>query len=339
MSFLALLLAFLVEQLRPLPRVNPVHEGMRRLADWTTRSFDAASQYHASLAWAVVVVVPTLAVWGVALLLGALHPIFELIFHVAVLWFTLGFRQFSHPFTEMQFALARGDTGLARQHLQAWLRARDPSWSADALTVPELCRVAIEEGVVDAHRHVFGVLFWYTVLPGPCGAVLYRFSVLLREHWAARVDGFGVSSRKAFYVLDWVPARLTAIGFAIVGNFEDAFYGWRQRSRAWPDRQRGIVVEAAAGALGVQLAPRVLNAAAMASTMPAASLDPIDRIDPVGPADASVASASIDPGILPEPERNPPQPATLHAAVGLLWRAVVLWMVLLLMISLVYWIG
>lgn len=338
MSFLALLLAFLVEQLRPLPRANPVHEGMRRLADWATRSFDVATQYHASLAWAVVVVVPTLAVWGVALLLGALHPIFGLIFHVAVLWFTLGFRQFSHPFTEMQFALARGDTALARKHLQAWLRARDPSWSAEALTVPELCRVAIEEGVVDAHRHVFGVLFWYTVLPGPCGAVLYRFSVLLREHWATRVDGFGVSSRKAFYVLDWVPARLTAIGFAIVGNFEDAFYGWRQRARAWPDRQRGIVVEAAAGALGVQLAPRVFNDAAMGLTVPASVVDPLDPVVPLNAAATSDLGIAPDV-LLPEPERNPPQPATLHAAVGLLWRAVVLWMVLLLMISLVYWIG
>jgi adenosylcobinamide-phosphate synthase len=337
MSFLALLLAFLVEQLRPLPRANPVHEGLRRLADWTTHNIDASSRLHAMLAWALVVLLPTFAVWAIAVLLGALHPIFELIFHVAVLWFTLGFRQFSHHFTEMQFALARGDTGLARQHLQAWLRARDPSWSADPLTVPELCRVAIEEGVVDSHRHVFGVLFWYTVLPGPCGAVLYRFAVLLREHWEARVDGFGIISRQAFHLLDWVPARLTAIGFAVVGNFEDALYGWRQRASAWPDRQRGVVVEAAAGALGVQLSPRVLNAAP-AGAMPV----PGSPVDPVGMPHSAAAASDIGvqaDGILPEPERNLPQPATLHAAVGLLWRAVVLWMVLLLMISLVYWVS
>jgi adenosylcobinamide-phosphate synthase len=336
MSFLALLLAFLVEQLRPLPRANPVHEGMRRMADWATRSLDGSGQRsHAALAWALIVVLPTLVVWAVALLLGALHPIFELIFHVAVLWFTLGFRQFSHHFTEMQFALARGDTGLARQHLQAWLRARDPSWSADPLTVPELCRVAIEEGVVDSHRHVFGVLFWYTVLPGPCGAVLYRFAVLLREHWETRLDVFGEASRKAFYVLDWVPARLTAIGFAVVGNFEDALYGWRQRAPAWPDRQRGIVVEAAAGALGVQLSPRVLNEA---TVVPVAGSPVNPAVMPETAAAASDIGAQAD-GIMPEPERNPPQPATLHAAVGLLWRSVVLWMVLLLMISLVYWVA
>jgi adenosylcobinamide-phosphate synthase len=327
MSFLALLLAFLVEQLRPLPRDNAVHDGMRRLADWAAQTFEATSRPRAALAWAIVVVAPTFAVWVVALLLGALHPIFELIFHVAVLWFTLGFRQFSHHFTEMQFALARGDTGLARQHLQAWLRARDPSWTAEPLTVPELCRTAIEAGVVDSHRHVFGVLFWYTVLPGPCGAVLYRFAVLLREHWEARVDGFGIVSRQAFDVLDWVPARLTAIGFAIVGNFEDALYGWRQRASEWPDRQRGVVVEAAAGALGVQLSPYV-------SASPTASV-PVSGspVDPVG-----MPAAGTD-GILPEPERGLPQPATLNAAVSLLWRAVVLWMALLLLISLVYWIS
>ena len=335
MSFLALLIAFLVEQLRPLPRANPVHEGLRRLADWATLNIDASNRLNAILAWALVVLLPTFVVWAVAVLLGALHPIFELIFHVAVLWFTLGFRQFSHHFTEMQFALARGDTVLARQHLQAWQRARDPSWTAEPLTVPELCRVAIEEGVVDSHRHVFGVLFWYTVLPGPCGAVLYRFAVLLREHWEARVDGFGIMSRQAFNVLDWVPARLTAIGFAVVGNFEDALYGWRQRAPSWPDRQRGIVVEAAAGALGVQLSPRV------ATEWPAGAA-PVagSPIDPVAMPSSAAAPEAGTPDAIPlETEPGPPQPATLHAAVGLLWRAVVLWMVLLLMISLVFWVS
>jgi adenosylcobinamide-phosphate synthase len=165
--------------------------------------------------------------------------------------------------------------------------------------------------------------------------VLYRFAVLLREHWETRLDVFGEASRKAFYVLDWVPARLTAIGFAVVGNFEDALYGWRQRAPAWPDRQRGIVVEAAAGALGVQLSPRVLNEA---TVVPVAGSPVNPAVMPETAAAASDIGAQAD-GIMPEPERNPPQPATLHAAVGLLWRSVVLWMVLLLMISLVYWVA
>ncbi|VCU68976.1 CobD/CbiB family protein [Pigmentiphaga humi] len=331
MSFFALLLAFLAEQVRPLPRSNAVHEAARAACRWAGHALDAGSRGYAVLGWLLVVLAPALAVWVVDALLWAVHPVLALLFHVLVLWFTLGFRQFSHHFTEIQFALARGDLNLARDHLQQWLRAGESRVSTENMSVAEVCRTAIEEGVVASHRNVYGVLFWYAVLPGATGAALYKLAGIARQEWGARTDGFGEVARQAFLILDWIPARMTAVGFAIVGNFEDAFYGWRQRAAAWDDPQRGVIVESAAGALGVRLA------AVSSAWQPGR---PVQEPDPglVGPVQpASAASEFAAASEVPDEPVRAPDPATLQAAVGLLWRAVVLWMALLLLLSLVSW--
>jgi len=328
MSFFALLLAFLAEQVRPLPRSNAVHEAARAACRWAGHALDAGSRGYAVLGWLLVVLVPSLAVWLIGSLAWAVHPVLALVFHVVVLWFTLGFRQFSHHFTEIQFALARGDVTLARSHLQAWLQVSEGDVAAETMTVPEICRTAIEEGVVASHRNVYGVLFWYAVLPGASGAALYKLAGIVRQEWAGRADAFGDVARGAFRLLDWIPARMTAIGFAIVGNFEDALYGWRQRAASWEDPQRGVVVESAAGALGVRLAP-----VSGKWQPPAVPVEDPGLVGPVQPA--SAASEFTAAAEAPDEPARLPDPATLHAAVGLLWRAVVLWMALLLLLSLV----
>lgn len=334
MSFFALLLAFVAEQIRPLPRHNAVHEAARSLCRWAGHTLDAGNKGYALLGWLLAVLVPTIVVWMLAAMVWAIHPIFSLLFHVLVLWFTLGFRQFSHYFTELQLALARGDVTLARKHLHDWLRDSGAEPQAEVLTVPEICRTAIEEGVVASHRNVYGVLFWYALLPGPAGAVLYRLAGIAREEWAHRTDAFGEIARQAFLVLDWIPARLTALGFAIVGNFEDALYGWRQRGLFWPDPQRGIIVESAAGALGVRLAPVVPTRLLAAPVV----VNP-DLVGPVMPVDSASASSEFaaPPEDTIDTETRLPDPPALHAAVGLLWRSVVLWMFLLFLLSLGGW--
>ena len=88
-------------------------------------------------------------------------------------------------------------------------------------------------------------------------------------------------------------------------------------------------MESAAGALGVRLAP-----VSGKWQPPVEPVDP-DLVGPVQPA--SAASEFTAAAEAPDEPARLPDPATLHAAVGLLWRAVVLWMALLLLLSLVSW--
>ena len=70
---------------------------------------------------------------------------------------------------------------MARRALAAWRGG-----STLDLDSEDVARLAIERGLVDAYRQVFAVLFWFVVLPGPAGAVLYRAAVLLAEQWRGR---------------------------------------------------------------------------------------------------------------------------------------------------------
>ena len=54
-------------------------------------------------------------------------------------------------------------------------------------------------------------------------------------------------SRRVFGLVDAVPSRLTAFGFAVVGNFEEAINGWRRDARLWQQPNEGIILAAAAG--------------------------------------------------------------------------------------------
>ena len=98
MSFFAVLFALLIEQLKPLPRGNVVHEGLTSWMRWTARNFDAGRDHHAWGVWLITVLLPTLAAWGFFAAANRISALLALAFNVAILYLTLGFRQFSHYF-------------------------------------------------------------------------------------------------------------------------------------------------------------------------------------------------------------------------------------------------
>lgn len=319
MAWLSLVITLLVEQMRALPGDNPVYGSVRQVSSWAQRNLNAGLPRHGVYAWLLVVLGITLAVGAAWSLMVSISWFFGLALNILVLYFTLGFRQFSHHGTEIQIALANGDLAAARRELTAWKRFSDPTFSASDLAQEEVVRQAIEHGLLLSQRHVFGVFFWFVILPGPMGAVFYR----LAEH-SARVwsrpplpptppDRFGRFALRAFAWIDWAPARLTALGYAIVGDFEGAIYCWRQVSGRpaqgdlpEPDA-RTLILAAAGGALGL----RLMSEAEAAR-----------YFDEAGNEGAGLAE---------------PRPAAVRAVVGLVWRALLLWLALLLLLTLASW--
>jgi len=224
MSFFAVLLALLLEQVKPLPRGNLVHHA---LTDWiggTARNFDAGKASHAWVVWCITVLVPALLCAGLYIAITRVNSLLGLAFDVGVLYLTLGFRQFSHYFTDIQLAVKAGDLERARSLLEAWRGA-----SGVVRTREEVIRLSIEEALVASHRHVFGVLLWYLLLPGPSGAILYRLAAYLAWRWKG-LGNFGRFAQSAFHLLEWPAVRLTAASFAVAGDFEDTVFCWRTRT-------------------------------------------------------------------------------------------------------------
>ena len=329
MSFFAVLFALLIEQLKPLPRGNVVHDSLTGWMRWTGRNFDAGRDRHAWVVWSITAVFPALLAWGIHAGLAHLNLVLALAWNVAVLYLTLGFRQFSHYFTDIRDTLDRGDELEARRLLSEWRHL-----DASELPRTELLRHVIEHSLLAAHRHVFGVFFWFVLLStfgfGPAGAVLYRMAEFASRDWAfkSRTIDAPVNDRvlnlsqRLFNLLDFVPARLTAFGFAVVGNFEEAVTCWRRDAGLWKQPNEGIILAAAAGAVGVRLGG---NAA---------------------PGATPNRSATFEAGVLPEvviadasTPGMPPVLGHLRSVVGLVWRSVVLWMLLLALLSLANLIG
>ena len=91
-----------------------------------------------------------------------------------ILYVTMGFRHVGHYFTDIHWALKSGDLDKARAILGLWRGS-----SCERLSVEEVVRLTIEEALVASYQHVFAVVFWFVVLPGPSGAILYRLSAFL----------------------------------------------------------------------------------------------------------------------------------------------------------------
>ncbi len=297
MSVVAIIIALLLEQWRPLVERKTYHALLARYANWLENTFNAGESRHGRIAWLVAAAPLVLGSLALYYVLLWLHPLFALALNIAALYVTLGFRQFSHYFTAIQLELKAGNLERARELIGTWRGE-----SAMHRSKEEIVRLSIEEALAASHQHVFAVLFWFMLLPGPGGAILYRLAGFLARRWSAQ-GNFGTFARRVHVAMEWPAVRLSAIAFAVVGDFEDAIYCWRTQAAGWADPKLGIVLAAGAGALGVRLGM------------------------PLAEADGTVE---------PRPDLGLGESADvpfLDSTVGLLWRSLVVWVFLLALLA------
>ncbi|MCL2161650.1 MAG: cobalamin biosynthesis protein [Betaproteobacteria bacterium] len=306
-ALFSLVVVLLFEQLKPLPVRQVVLEPLRGCSTALRKRFNS------ELAWLLLVLGGT----GLCALVSYVLPLFfGVLFAVLVLYLSLGFRHESHYFTDIHFALRAEELGRARVLLAEWRGGQ-----YDEIGSGGIARLTIEQALIGAHRNVFGVVFWFLIL-GPCGAVMYRLARFLYDEWwsaelvrgeevplgpeaAPALPAFSVGARRygefarhAFLILDWLPSRITAILFAIGGNFEDSVFCWRSQAVLWPDRASAILVTSGAGALGVRL----------------------------GESDSDESGASEGPEIGVGEKAGVDD---LQATVGLVWRVLIVYLLLL----------
>lgn len=332
MKFLALLAALAFEQVRPLRGDNALHAAYNRFAAYLRHALDAGEMRQGMWAWLIAVTPLTALALVLSWLFAHMNGAMAWLFAAAVLYATVGFRKFSNYFNEINRLMKNGELAGARDQLRQWRNA-----DCSALDAGALARVAIEQGLMASHRYVFGPVAWFLVC-GPAGALLYFMAAVLNDTWRMRaasgvpevpdIPEAGLSAEfaqfavRAFAVIDWVPARLTAASFAAVGNFQDAVDCWRTQASAWPDEAQGIILASGAGALGVKLG--------------GAFMDGTNGGTGNGTESGTEAFDAACPELGTGDEADADY---LSSAVGLIWRALVMWMLLAGVVTIAHSLG
>lgn len=243
------------------------------------------------LAW-LLAVTPAVLVLALSLSFSAvLHDLLS----VVILYACLGTRSLQQHATAVYQALINADLPLARQQV-----GRIVSRQTDTMSADDVRRAAIESVLENGADAVFAPLFWFVVL-GPFGAVLYRLSNTLDAMWGyknPRFIAFGWTAARMDDLLNWLPARLTALSYVLLGNRPQAWQAWQQQAYLLESPNAGPVMTAGAGSLNLQLG---------------------------GPAwyQGQLKQKPWFGG------KNSPQNQDIHRATGLIYRVLSLWLLLL----------
>ena len=219
-----------------------------RMADRIEQRFNSGGRgwrSHGVTAWVLAVIPLTILATALSWL-----PYIGWLVDILALYCALGMRSLGEHVQPVADALRRQDLDEARTRV-GYLVSRQTS----ELDATDVARAASESVLENGSDAVFAAIFWFAVAGAP-GVVLYRLSNTLDAMWGyrnERFERFGWAAARIDDVLNYIPARLVALTYAVLGKTRAALRCWRQQAPHWDSPNAGPVMAAGAGALGVAL--------------------------------------------------------------------------------------
>lgn len=131
--------------------------------------------------------------------------------------------------------------------------SRIVSRDTQSMNSNDIARANVESILENGNDAVFASLFWY-VIAGPAGVILHRLSNTLDAMWGYRTprfNDFGWAAARLDDLLNYLPARLTALTYALLGNIKSSLCCWQQQAKTWDSPNAGPVMAAGAGSLNI----------------------------------------------------------------------------------------
>lgn len=238
---MAALVAVLIDRLLGEAKCFHPLVGFGKCVSFIESRLNQRTRLTGLIAWLLAVVpAVALAFW--------LRPQAAFIVDVCLLYLSLGARSLAEHGAAVARPLAEGRLEEARERV-GWMVSRDTG----ELDASGVAKAAVESVLENGNDAVFGTLFWFALLGGP-GALLFRLANTLDAMWGYRTprfDRFGWASARIDDALNWLPARLTALSYALLGQTRKALSCWRAQAPNWESPNAGPVMAAGAGSLGV----------------------------------------------------------------------------------------
>jgi adenosylcobinamide-phosphate synthase len=219
-----------------------------RFAERLERRFNPGGsgwRSHGVSAWCLAVLPLTLLAWLLMQL-----PYLGWLVELLALYVAIGLRSLGEHAEPVIQALRRNDLPEARQWVGLMV-----SRQTSELDATGVARAATESVLENGSDAVFAALFWFALAGAP-GVVLYRLANTLDAMWGyrnQRFERFGWAAARIDDLLNYLPARLVALTYALLGKTLTALRCWRRQAAAWDSPNAGPVMAAGAGALAVRL--------------------------------------------------------------------------------------
>ncbi len=198
----------------------------------------------------LLAITPFILVAGLVASLLNDSPLLMTVFASVVLYAAIGYRSLIEHADRIRLPLSRNELPDARKAV-GMIVSRD----TDNLEESDIAKAATESVLENGADAIFAAIFWFCLLGVP-GVILYRLSNTLDAMWGyknTRFLHFGWAAARLDDVLNFIPARLTALSYALVGETAQAIKCWQQQGFSWKSPNAGPVMSAGAGAINVSL--------------------------------------------------------------------------------------
>lgn len=175
------------------------------------------------------------------------YPKTSFIANIVLLYFAIGHKSLHQHARAVVNALNANDATAAKT-AASYMVSRDPS-------AIEPISSTIESVLENGNDSVFGALFWFFIAGGT-GALVYRLINTMDAMWGyktTRYYYFGWAAARLDDLINFIPARLTAFTYALLGKTHASLKCWRQQAPQWDSPNAGPVMAAGAGSLQIKL--------------------------------------------------------------------------------------
>ena len=261
MNLIALLIGLVIERLATQLFHWRRMRWMDRIIDLGFRQAERIVSWPALIPVVLLAVLLVLPVFLIIFALGGTLAGFAyLILAIVVLFFSLGPRDIGEEVDEYCKALESEEEEAIQIAAKAIVEGDVPADARERIQ-------RVEESVcVQANNRLFAVIFWFMLL-GPLAAWAYRVTDLIRRRavFSAARETETESADNAAAMRDaavtlhgwlaWIPARLTAVGYAAAGHFDEAIAAMRapteQRDATTSEQSEHLLARVGTAALAL----------------------------------------------------------------------------------------